>query len=169
MAKKDNIDLTPEDSWFNPEHGCSTAALRSNNAPANLAEMSLESLIDFSNKLMKGEDISPHVIQVSDGKPVLVKLEADENGIFQLPEIRQISDQEFATKKKLVKKIIEHIGPTIKADIESITYIALLRKDESKLRDIVEKFKGPDKPKYKLENRVGCIWIVFEDGWEFVI
>jgi len=119
-------------------------------------------------KLQTGnlDGITPMVIGVKDGNIVAENCIVDENGNISLPDIKVNSKQDVATKSKFVRKILKEISPILHADIDNVTYVALMRKDAEKLQNMMIELKNGAKA--KLENRVGCIWLIVGD-YEMVI
>ena len=131
-------------------------------------EKSVEILQGMMQKLISGNsDITPFVIGSVDGNIVAEECEINDDGSIQLPEITVNTPMDLKNKSKVVRRIVDKIAPVLKAEIESVTYIALMRKDAKKLADIMEALKDEGIP-VKVENRAGCIWLII-GGYEFVI
>lgn len=112
------------------------------------------------------DGITPMVIGVKDGNIVAENCIVDENGNISLPDIKVNSKQDVAAKSKFVRRILKEISPVLHADIDNVTYVALMRKDAEKLNEMMISIKNGAKA--KLENRVGCIWLIVGD-YEIVI
>lgn len=119
-------------------------------------------------KLQSGniDTITPFVIGVKDGNLVVENCKVDENGKISLPEIKVNSKSDIEEKSKFVRKILKEISPVLHADIDNVAYVALMRKDADKLQNMFIEIKNGAKA--KLENRVGCIWLIVGD-YEVVI
>src|SRR5690606_27546049 len=101
-----------------------------------------------------------------DGNLIVEKCTVDENGKISIPEISVNTADDIKAKSKFVRKIMKEISPVLHADIDNVTYTALMRKDSEKLQKMMLQVKSGTKA--KLENRVGCIWLVIGD-YEVVI
>jgi hypothetical protein len=130
-------------------------------------EKSIELLNGMIKDMMSGKDVQPFIIGAKNGLPVVQQLEIDEDGFLILPKIQVRNKEDILAKSKTVKRILEHIAPVLKAEIENVTYVALMRKDVTKLKEIMLNVRDKSLP-VKVENRVGCIWLVIGD-YEFVI
>lgn len=130
-------------------------------------EKSIELLNGMIKDMMLGKDVQPFIIGAKNGIPVVQQLEIDEDGMLILPKIQVRNKEDILAKSKVVKRILEHIAPVLKAEIENVTYVALMRKDVDKLKDIMVNVGTKNLP-VKVENRVGCIWLIIGD-YEFVI
>lgn len=72
-------------------------------------------------------------------------------------------------KSKFVRKILKDIAPILRAEIENVTYLALMRKDAKKLEGMMRALRNKKKKtRVKVENRAGCIWLII-DEFEIVI
>lgn len=130
-------------------------------------EKSIEYLTTLISQLAKGSnDIEPIVIGTKDGKIIVEKCIVDEFGSISLPELKLNSKQDIENKSKFVRKILKKISPVIHSEIDNVTFIALMRKDLDKLNLMLEQINKGVTP--KLENRVGCIWLIVGE-LEFII
>jgi hypothetical protein len=74
------------------------------------------------------------------------------------------SKRDIEIKSKFIRKIMKDISPILRAEIENVTYVALMRKDSEKLEGMMRALKNKKKKtKVKIENRAGCIWLIIED------
>ena len=133
-------------------------------------EKAEEILMEMISKISQGkeQEIKPFVIACKDGKLIVEKcIVNEEDGSISLPEIKMNSKSDIEQKSKFVRRIMKDVSPILKADIENVTYVALMRKDEKKLMELFKHLKkGKSKP--RLQNRAGCIWLIIDD-FEFII
>lgn len=124
------------------------------------SERLVEVLGSLVQKVMSGnlDGINPMVIGVKDGKMIVEDCLVDKEGNVSLPPIRVNSIQDIKLKSKFVRKLLSVITPVLHADIENVTFMALMRKDSDKLKQMMDELSNGVQP--KLENRVGCIWLV---------
>lgn len=108
-------------------------------------------------------DMDPIIITKEKGEIMIVPLEK-KLGKYVLPDIDAPDDKLLKKKKRLVAKIVGDIQPTLKKQITNVTEIALMRKDIGLLKRLYLKLKGNKKP--RLTNRLGCIFLEFDDGDE---
>lgn len=135
--------------------------------PAVRREKSIEILMDTMKKITNGEDIVPVVIGSIDGKIVVEECNVDQSGNISLPQLKTLSEEELKEKSKFVRRILTKISPVLQAEIENVTYVALMRKDKDKLDKVMKALKKPN-TKVKVENKAGCIWLTIDD-YSFVI
>lgn len=112
------------------------------------------------------DSLQPMVIGVKDGTIIVENCIVDADGKISLPEIRVNTKEDIQKKSKFVRKILKEISPVLHADIDNVAYVALMRKDAEKLQNMMIEVKNGTKA--KLENRVGCIWLVVGD-YEIVL
>ena len=126
-------------------------------------ERSLELLNKLMKTILEGDgNITPFVIGMKDGQIVAEECIVAPDGTIQLPELKVNTKEDIEQKSKFIRKILKEISPVLKAEIENVTYIALMRKDSKKLEKIMRMAKDK-KIKPRLENRAGCIWLVVGD------
>lgn len=136
------------------------------------AEVRKEKAVEILSSMMKNvsegtiDKIKPFIIASNDGKLIVEECVVNEQGEITLPEIKVNTQDDIKRKSKFVKRIVNQISPVLHADIDNVTYIALMRKDEEKLTKMLNELNKGKKP--KLENRVGCIYLVIGD-YEIVI
>lgn len=155
------------DNTKNPLGTSSEAIIESDFSVHANKEKSMEILMNMINQINSGGDVTPFIIGVKDGKPMVQELKVEEDGTLVLPKIKMNSRDEVASKSRAVRRILKQIAPILKAEIENVTYVALMRKDTDKLREIMSNLKKK-KSNIKIENRIGCIWLII-DEFEFVI
>jgi len=149
--------------------GTSTEALINTNfSVAGQKEKGIELLGSFVNLMSSGDinKIQPMIIAVKDGQLIVEKVIVDEHGKISLPELTLNTREDLDKKSKFVRKILKTISPVLQAEIDNVTYVALMRKDQEKLQNMFEAIQTGTKP--KLENRLGCIWLIVGD-YEIVL
>lgn len=151
--------------------GDSTKALREN-SPELAAEQSKEAIVSLMNNIMQNKEVDPFIIAINNGKPLIIKCKRAADGTIIIPELKLITDEDLENKSKAVRRIIDRITPVLQADIENVTYMALMRKDSDTLTEVMQQLTNPDpnkpKPQPRLQNRLGCIWLIIGDH-EFII
>lgn len=126
-------------------------------------ERSMELLNKMTKALLSGDgNFVPFVIASKDGEVIAEELIVNPDGTVQLPELKLNTKEDIEQKSKFIRKILKEISPVLRAEIENVTYIALMRKDSKKLEKIMRMAKDK-KIKPRLENRAGCIWLVVGD------
>lgn len=151
------------------ENGNSTEAIVNTDFSINVQK---ERTIEIMGSLLKSisegnvDSIKPMVIAVKDGNLIVENCKVDDEGNISLPEIKVNSKKDIAKKSKYVRRIVKEITPVLHAEIENVSFIALMRKDTDKLDEILSELQKGTKP--RLENRVGCIWLIVGD-YEFVL
>ncbi|MFN8359327.1 MAG: hypothetical protein U0264_05370 [Candidatus Kapaibacterium sp.] len=164
-VKKTPINPTP--IYVNPDTGIdgkSTEALVSPQSSAAVnKERLIESLAPLLNNIMNGDldKIQPMVIGVKDGQIIAENCIVDKDGHISLPEISVNTKDDLEKKSKFIRRILTKITPVLHTDIENVTFIALMRKDTAKLKKMMDALQKGETP--KLQNRVGCIWLVVGD------
>lgn len=135
-----------------------------------LHEQGIELLSTAFNQFAKGEEIEPIVLGSVNGVMVVKRAAKDANGNYTFPTLGgTLSASERLRKKEIVAKIMERITPVLQAQIADVTYIALQRKDIALLEDIESIIEESNSENVKLVNRLGCIFVQFGNGQEFVI
>lgn len=149
--------------------GTSTDVLLNTDYSLEVAkEKTIEILTSFARLLQQGQtEITPFVIGMTNGVPIVQQLTVNEDGSLSLPEMKVNAPEDLKRKSKLVRRILKGITPVLQAEIENITYVALMRKDEQKLNETLISLKE-SKVTPRLENRAGCIWVIVGQ-YEFVI
>lgn len=136
--------------------------------PEHRFEQTKESISKLMSEIIAGKkDISPYIITVINNKPIIQKLHIDGNGKIQIPDLLYPTKTDIDRKKKIVRAILDKITPVLHADIENVTYTALLRKDEVDLIKCIEELENKEQ-KPRLQNRVGCIFLIVGD-YEFML
>lgn len=131
-------------------------------------EKSIEILNRMLRSIMEGDgNIRPFVIGSKDGNIVVEECIVKEDGSVELPDIKVNTPEDIREKSKFIRRILKEISPVLKAEIENVTYVALMRKDSYKLNSMLKGLKDK-KIKPRLENRAGCIWLVVGEE-EFVL
>jgi len=109
-------------------------------------------------------DVKPFILAYQDGNLIAQECIVNENGTLGLPDIKMNTKQDIETKSKFVRKILKDISPVLRAEIENVTYVALMRKDADKLEGMMRALRNKKKKtKVKVENRAGCIWLVIDE------
>jgi len=158
-----NEEFTPDTTPL----GNSTEALLENGEEKRY-EKAMEILNEYMHSMATGEDIEPIIIARQNGKLFVERCEKDEAGNLTLPQIETLTHADLRRKNKLVKRIVQKIAPRLLADIENVTFIALMRKDENKLVQALKSINKCAPEKIRIENRLGCIWVVV-GNYEFVL
>ncbi len=152
--------------------GTSTEALINSDFSLSVRkEKSVEILTRMMKSISEGNpNITPFVIASVEGNLIVEECIVNDDGTIQLPELKVNTQDELKAKSKFVRKILKEISPILKAEIENVTYVALMRKDSNKLKKMMKELKNPktSKTPVKLENRAGCIWLIVGDE-EFVL
>jgi uncharacterized Zn finger protein (UPF0148 family) len=132
---------------------------------ATSKERAIEMLTKMTQSLINGDgNIKPFILASKDGNILCQECEVDEDGLIKLPEIKVNSKRDIETKSKFVRKILKEINPVLKAEIENVTYVALMRKDAKKLEGMMRALRDKKKnTKIKVENRAGCIWLIIDE------
>lgn len=141
------------------------AIVNSNLSMAVSKEKALEFLTQLTQSLLDGnKDIKPFILAVKDGNVLAQECDVDEDGVIKIPDIKMNSKKDIEAKSKFVRKILKEISPVLKAEIENVTYVALMRKDAEKLEGMMRALRDKKKnTKIKVENRAGCIWLVIDE------
>ncbi len=134
-------------------------------SPAVKREKALEMLTEFVKIVSQGTgDVKPFVLAYQGGNLIAQECTVDENGILGLPEIKMNTKRDIEVKSKFVRKILKDISPVLRAEIENVTYVALMRKDADKLQGMMTALRNKKKKtKVKVENRAGCIWLIIDE------
>lgn len=140
--------------------------LISNDHPELKKERMLEAVMKMVKELQTGQDVTPVVIGRINNEAVVIPLEVGEDGNYRIPEIKTTPKIDLQVKSKLVNRIVEKVSPVIKAQIDGVTYMALMRKDMDLLKAMLEGVNS--NAPIRIENRVGCIWLIVGET-EFVI
>ncbi len=141
--------------------GTSTDALLNTQFnPASKKEKMVELLGSLMSNVASGKynDIKPILIGCKDGEIIIEECTVDANGNLNLPKVKVNTKDDLTKKSKFVRRILAEITTVLHADIDSVTFIALMRKDTEKLESMMKELKGGTTA--KLENRVGCIWLI---------
>jgi hypothetical protein len=162
-----DIKTVPIAGFDNTDGRSIEAILNNQQNPEAKKEEAVEVIYKMLQSIVEGKDIVPFILGVENGKPIAQRCEVNEQGILVLPEMKLQTASDIKKKQTVVTRILEKIKPVLHADIDNVTFIALMRKDEEKLRKVMEALKKK-KGKASLKNRVGCIWLVIEteDGTE---
>lgn len=144
------------------------AIVNTNFSVAVQKERVIEVFGSLLQKMQSGnlDSLQPMVIGVKDGNIIVENCKVDENGNISLPDIKVNTKKDIEQKSKFIRKILKEISPVLHADIDNVAYVALMRKDADKLQNMMLEVKQGTKA--KLENRVGCIWLVVGD-YEIVL
>jgi hypothetical protein len=134
-------------------------------SPIVSKESAIEMLTNLARSITDGKgDVKPFLLACKDGQILAQECTVDEDGIIGLPNIKMNSKRDIEMKSKFVRKIMKDIEPVLRAEIGSVTYVALMRKDSNKLESMMRALKNKKKKtKVKVENRAGCIWLIIED------
>lgn len=130
-------------------------------------EKSIELLKNMLNSIATGEDIVPFVIGVKHGLPIALECKVNEDGSISLPEMKITTRQELKQKTRTVNKILKQIAPVLRAQIEGVTYVALMRKDVDKLNKIMHALR--EGKSVKIKNNAGCIFLVIDEDFEICL
>ena len=126
-------------------------------------EKKKEIAISFMNQLISGKsDVTPIVIGMKGGSIVFKELNINDDGYIELPEdIKFQTKDELLQKQRVISRIVDEIAPVLHADIESVVYLALMRKDKKRLKKVLEKLQTATKrdEKPRLTTRLGCIYL----------
>ena len=143
----------------------SEAIINSNFSLAVSREKATEMLMSIVKSVSEGKgDVKPFVLAVMDGNILAQECAVDENGIIGLPDIKMNSKKDIEMKSKFVRKILKEITPVLRAEIENVTYVALMRKDADRLEGMMTALKTKKKKtKVRVENRAGCIWLIIDE------
>ncbi|MFA6066855.1 MAG: hypothetical protein WC707_06765 [Candidatus Babeliaceae bacterium] len=134
--------------------------------PETRREKAVEIITNMMKSIANNKDVKPFVIAAQDGVITIEECIVGESGMLELPEIKMNTPNDIKLKSRAVRRILKQITPVLQSEIGNITYVALMRKDWAKLHEITLRLKK--KPKMKLENRAGCIFLII-DEFEFVI
>jgi hypothetical protein len=134
-------------------------------SPIVSKELAIEMLSNLTRSIIDGKgDVKPFILACKDGQILAQECTVDENGIIGLPDIKMNSKRDIEIKSKFVRKIMEGISPILRAEIENVTYVALMRKDAKKLEGMMRALKEKKKKtKIRVENRAGCIWLIIDE------
>jgi len=146
--------------------GNSTEAIINSNFSLMVSkEKATEMLMSLVTAVSEGKgDVKPFVLAVKDGNILAQECTVDEHGIIGLPDIKMNSKRDIEMKSKFVRKILKEITPVLRAEIENVTYVALMRKDADKLEGMMTALKTKKKKtKVRVENRAGCIWLIIDE------
>lgn len=148
-----------------PPLGTSTEAIVNSEFSVSVRkEKSIELLTNMITKVSNGDDVVPFVIACKNGKIIAEQCIVNPDGSIALPDIRVNTKQDINSKSKFVRKILKEISPVLKAEIENVTYVALMRKDADKLESMMLALRNKGKnTKVKIENRAGCIWLIVDE------
>lgn len=144
--------------------GTSTEALINTQfSAASKKERMIEVLGSFMKNFSTGSlnDIKPILIGCKDGEIIIEECTIDKDGNLNLPQIRVNTKADLEKKSKFVRRILSEITTVLHSEIDSVTFIALMRKDTNKLEEMLRELKKGSG--VKLENRVGCIWLIVGD------
>jgi len=113
---------------------------------ATSKERAIEMLAQMTKSLISGDgNIKPFLLASKDGDILCQECEVDDDGVIKLPEIKVNSKRDIEAKSKFVRKILKEINPVLKAEIENVTYVALMRKDAKKLEGMMRALREKKK------------------------
>ena len=123
-----------------------------------------EKVQGMMDKMMSGADFSPIIIGKQNGKFIISTMEQKSDGTFVMPDIKGISRIQKFWKERRVDRILRKIHPILRRDIGPVTKVALMRKSEDDLKELEKRLrKKSNRRNIRITNRVGCIFLEFDD------